>query len=229
MLIIIDKKIPEEAKQALAAFGELMELATTGITYEAISGHPDIFFCQAGAQWIAAPNVPGEFLEILTREKVPFRIGENPVQENYPGTARYNAVLSDEMLIHNLDLTDPVILRYAEDKDRIHVSQGYCRCNLLALQCNSFMTSDEGIHKILAGKGFPVLFVDPAEILLPGFRHGFIGGACGIFRDQVFFIGSLRHYAQGDAIREFIRDLRYEVVELYDGPLFDGGGVLFLE
>jgi hypothetical protein len=229
MLIILDKKVPEAAKKNMRTFGEVIEFTTSGITYEAISGHPDVFFCHAGIQWIVAPNCPGEYQEMLIRKKVPFRMGKNPVRDNYPGTAFYNAVLSDEMLIHNLDLTDPVILPYAEEKNRIHVSQGYCRCNLLALRNHSFMTSDEGIHKILAGKGFSVLFVDPAEILLAGFRHGFMGGACGICRNQFFFIGSLRYHKQGNEISALLEDLDYEIVELYDGPLFDGGGVLFLE
>ncbi|MBP6977042.1 MAG: hypothetical protein PHD61_04010 [Bacteroidales bacterium] len=229
MLIILDKKVPEAAKQKLRAFGEVIEFTTSGITYEAISGHPDIFFFQAETQWIVAPNLPGEYLEILIREKVPFRMGKNPVRDHYPGTAGYNAVFSDEMLIHNLDLTDPVILQYTVEKNRIHVSQGYCRCNLLVLHHHSFITSDAGIFKILAGKGFAVLFVDPAEIILPGFAHGFIGGACGIFRDQIFFMGSLSCHRQGKEIKTFLQDLHYEIIEFYDGPLFDGGGALFLE
>lgn len=229
MLIIIDKKIPEEAKQALAAFGELMELATTGITYEAISGHPDIFFCQADRLLIVAPNVPKDCRALLKKRNVLFSRGEMPVGKQYPETAYYNAVIADGCLIHNLILTEPQVFNQVVEGSWIHVLQGYTRCNLIPLCNRSFITSDRGILKELRKKDFRILYTDPQGILLPGFTHGFIGGTCGILGRRIFFIGSLRHYAQGDAIREFIRDLRYEIVELYDGPLFDGGGVLFLE
>ncbi len=229
MLIIIDRKAPKKARQSLSRYGEVVGLATSAITYEAISGHPDIFLCQCGSRFIVAPNLPREYLEFLVRKGVPLKMGKNKVGSQYPASARYNAVVTDEVLIHHLDLTDPVILGKVDPQKRIHVSQGYCRCNLISLGADNYITSDAGIQKVLAGKGFHVLYVDPAGILLPGFPHGFIGGACGILGRRIFFIGSLQHYAQGDAIREFIRDLRYEVVELYYGPLFDGGGVMFVE
>jgi hypothetical protein len=59
MMIIVDNKITPVAKRRLSSFGELVELKTDGITYPAISGHPDIFFCQSADNLIVAPNLPG--------------------------------------------------------------------------------------------------------------------------------------------------------------------------
>jgi len=229
MLIIIDKKIPEEARKNLAAFGELMELSTAGITYEAISGHPDVFFCQAGQQLIAAPNLPAPYFPFLKKRKISFIQGKMPVGKQFPETAHYNAVIYYGMLIHHLSITDPVVFDQVSEGNRIHVKQGYTRCNLLPLKDRSFITSDRGIYKVLIKKGFRVLYTDPQGIRLPGLPHGFIGGACGISGSRVFFIGSLQYHPQGGEIRAFVRNLQYEIIELYDGPLFDGGAIMFLE
>ncbi len=229
MLIIIDRKAPEKARQSLARYGEVIELATSAITYEAISGHPDIFLCQCGDEFIVAPNLPAEYLDSLSRINMHMIIGHNPVGTEYPATARYNAVFSEGRLVHNLVLTEPAILDRAASENRIHVSQGYCRCNLIPLGNDSYITSDAGIQKVLSGMEFHSLYVDPSETILPGFPHGFIGGTCGICSGQVFFIGSLYHHSQEKEIRSFLYDLQLEVVELYDGPLFDGGGVMFIE
>lgn len=228
MLIIIDRRLPEKARQSLSRYGELVGLATEGITYDSISGHPDIFFCQNSNELITAPNLPKHFTELLRSKGVCLTTGTNPVGKMYPATARYNGVLSEGNLIHHLALTDPVILSQVEPQKRIHVSQGYCRCNLLLLKDRSFITSDTGIYQTLAGKGYHGLFIDPSGILLPGFSHGFIGGTCGTCSNQVFFIGSLHCHKQGNDIRTFLQDLECEIAELYDGPLFDGGGIMFI-
>jgi hypothetical protein len=47
--------------------------------------------------------------------------------------------------------------------------------------------------------------------------------------DTVFITGSLAHFVEGASVRKFLEELQYKIVELYDGPLFDGGGVLFLD
>jgi hypothetical protein len=228
MLIIIDRKIPEAAKKHLQTLGELLEISTDGITYDAISGHPDIFFCQSSTHLITAPNLPGDYQEFLLIKGIGFISGRNSITPAYPGTACYNAVWSEDVFIHNLKLTDPVILEQAGGCEKIHVSQGYCRCNLIALRNRSFITSDEGIHKVLAGKGFRVLYTDPAGIQLPGLPNGFIGGTCGITGNRVHFLGSLDHFKQGKDMGEFLRGLGYDIIELYPGPLFDGGGILFV-
>ena len=64
MLIIADKRIPNEAKNNLQRFGELVLLKTSGITEESISGHPDIFICEAAGKIIVAPDLPFDIKKI---------------------------------------------------------------------------------------------------------------------------------------------------------------------
>jgi hypothetical protein len=256
MLIIVDKRMPDEAKQNLKKYGELIEFASSGITYEAISGHPDIFFCKTPSGIIAAPNTPREYLEIFTDNRITFKLGNLPVGKSYPETAHYNAVVTNSYLIHNLLFTDPVIkaLCCQEDPltfnpacrneilplkvvDCLHsgrleplsLSQGYSRCNLLEIREDQFITSDKGIEKTLLSRGIKVKFISPEGILLPGFEHGFLGGCCGINEGRVFVTGSLRYLKEGVELRAIFNRAGLEIVQLNSGPLFDAGSILFCD
>ncbi len=229
MLIIIDKRIPREAKQKLAFFGELAEFETSGITYEAISGHPDIFMCELEGQLVVAPNIPESFPEQLRKHGAGVIMGESPVGAKYPESVHYNAVVTEKYMIHNFRHTDSSLTNRTDNLDLIHVDQGYCRCNLLPLKNDHFITSDAGIQKVLTRFHIDVLYVDPRDILLPGKKHGFFGGACGVFNDHVFTLGSLDHFNDGGKVSEYLSGLGYQIIELYDGPLFDGGSIFFLE
>jgi hypothetical protein len=228
MIIIADKRIPAKAKKSLEEYGEVVPFSTEGITYPAISCHPDIFFCKMNDRLILAPNVPEKFKNILIKEDISFLEGELPVGEKYPDTAKYNATCNSKYLIHNFRYTDSVISNHAEELDLIHSGQGYTRCNLIALKDDHFITSDVGISRVLRGYGLNNLFVNPSDILLPGMKHGFFGGACGVHGNKVFILGNLSKFIDGEKVRDYLLALRYEIIELYDGPLFDVGSILFL-
>jgi hypothetical protein len=235
MLILADKKIPAEAKEKLFAYGTLLELETEGIVYHAISGHPDIFFCKTPQSLIISPSVPDNYLQKIKELELEYitgnltsRIPHPTSQNSYPASVHYNAAVNDRYLVHRLEFTDPVILQNCHTLKKIPVKQAYTRCNLLLLKDDHYITSDPGIHKNLHRERLDGIFVSPAGIILPGYPNGFIGGVMGLLDDTVFIIGSLVHFAEGSVVRKFLEDQNYRIVELYDGPLFDGGGILFL-
>ena len=228
MLIIIDKKIPQQAKEKLIEYGDLLEIETSGITYDAISGHPDIFFHYTGKELIVAPNTPGRYISVLDEKGIEYMHGEQPVGEKYPASSAYNSVSTGNLLIHNFRNTDSVITTVLEDADLIHVDQGYTRCNILALDEQHFITSDEKIKRVLDRFNKDCLYISPEGILLPGFKHGFFGGCCGILGQKVFVLGSLKKYDEGEKVSEYLTSKGYEIIELYNGQLFDGGSILFI-
>jgi len=228
-LIIIDRKISQEVKEKLASYGELIELATDGITYPAISGHPDIFFCQSEDKLIVAPNLPKHYFDKLDEHHIDYIIGEFPVGDEYPASARYNAVTTKNHLIHNFRHTDFMITRTFEDLTPVHVDQGYGRCNILPLKDDHFITSDQGIFKVLKGLRLEVLYVSPEGILLEDFPHGFFGGCCGVWEDKVFINGCLDFYKDGGKVRDFLSKLDYEIRELSNDPLFDIGSIILID
>ena len=141
--IIADSRMPEEAKKNLKKLGDVLFLNPTEITYKSISSHPDIFFFQTKDGLIYAPNAPKRIIKELKKRKIKLTEGKKEVGKKYPETVPYNAVGIGDTLIHNLKHTDPTILSLYEN--HIHVNQGYTRCNLVALNENCFITSDEAI------------------------------------------------------------------------------------
>ncbi|MCF8367723.1 MAG: hypothetical protein K9G76_01680 [Bacteroidales bacterium] len=228
MLIFFDERIPFPAQKKLEQFGQTIPFLSEGIVYEAISGHPDIFMCGINNQLIIAPNLPLKFVELLKQNKISYLMGEEPLGQKFPETAKYNIVATDKYLMHNFRYTDSCITDNEGDLDLIHLNQGYSRCNLLPLKDNNFITSDEGIYRILQNSKLNVLYVNPDGIILPGQKHGFFGGACGVLEDRVFIIGNLNNYKEGNNVRLFLEALNYDIIELYDGPLFDGGSIIFI-
>jgi len=173
-------------------------------------------------------NSPKEFLKVLKNRNLSFKFGKNLVGENYPNSAHYNAVVNSNFLIHNLQITDSEIINSCQDKKLINVRQGYVRCNLISLPDGSFICSDMGIYKELKKQNIEVLFVNPNGIELPDFPNGFIGGTMGFNNGKLFILGSLKYFSEGEKIEHFLDKKSIEIVELYDGALFDGGGLFFI-
>jgi len=229
MLILCDRRMPDQARLTLSGYGEVVEFATENITYDAISGHPDIFFCPTPAGLIVAPNLPETYFQILDQNSIRYLTGSLPVGSKYPETARYNSLVNDAFIIQNPDICDPAIRNMNPETEIIAVKQGYIRCNLVALPNNSFITSDRGIEKSLKTRKMEVLFVDPSAIRLNGFEHGFFGGACGLFKNKLFVCGSLKYFKESKLIEEFTYNAGVEIVELYHGPPTDIGTLIFLQ
>ncbi len=225
VLIFIDKKAPPEAKRNLTNFGEVVELQTHNIVYEAISGHPDIFIFQQPGECVIAPQLPDKYVAKLRERGVAFRTGIKNLSGTYPGTAAYNALYTAYGIIHNKNVGSEEIL--GAHSRFIHCNQAYARCNAIAAGGVVF-TSDKGIEQALLKLEIPVLYVNPESILLQGFSHGFFGGCCGIFQKYFFVCGSLQYLPGGEQVKAVLQQQGLECIELYDGPLLDTGGILFL-
>ncbi|NOY49767.1 MAG: hypothetical protein GXO88_04270 [Chlorobi bacterium] len=226
MQIITNNILPQKAISKLKNFGEIILFETEGIVYPAISNHPDVFFCPVGEELLVAPNLPEFYKNILNEKKIKFKEGKKPLGQKYPATAIYNTVVTQNHLIANTKVIDEKVLGLSANKKIIHVNQAYTRCNLLQLSEEKFITSDKGIFKVLEKEKMDVLYVNPAGIVLKGFKNGFFGGCCGVLENKVFIAGSLNHFAEREKVRGFLND--FEIVELYDGPLLDVGGVLMV-
>ena len=225
MLIIIDKRIPEEAKKNLSKYGEIFELETYDIVYDAISCHPDIFIFQHNNKLIIAPQSPKKLIDKLKQLYIEFQFGSKNLSNKYPATAYYNVANNDNLFIGNMNNCTSEILELSKDKTWIQSKQSYSYCNNIILSEEHIITNDIKVQKQIKSS----LFIKPEEIILPGFDYGFIGGCSGVIDKNLFLIGSLNHHSQGDIIKEYIKDSYYKLIELYDGPLFDGGGIFFIK
>lgn len=229
MMIIASERIPAEALSRLHKIGEILLIPPMKHVYPAISSHPDIFICQTPKGLVVDPVLSGSITDKLLSVKTPVINGRRSAGASYPQTAIYNAVATEDVLMHNLQHTDPAILELYHQNQRLMVQQGYCRCNTVALPNGGFLVSDRGIEKSLLAAGKQVLFVHPGKILLKGFQHGFFGGACGIYKNTVYICGSLAYLDNGDNLAEFAAGFGFNFQELYQGPVIDIGSLFFVE
>ncbi len=229
MQVIASASLPEAALVKLSNMADLLLFNTLNITYPAISNHPDVFMCQTENGLVFAKNLPESFKNTLQSKLKNTQSGQKEVGKSYPESAHYNAVITEKYLIHNLKYTDEVLLDICHDKIKINVNQAYTRCNLLALANDWFITSDHGIETTLLKHHLHVLYVDPHEIKLPGFEHGFFGGTCGVFNQTAYFIGDVNYTKQGKEVVHLLNSLGYQALSLCEGPLYDGGSLFFIE
>jgi len=59
--------------------------------------------------------------------------------------------------------------------------------------------------------------------------HGFIGGALGLYGKKLFALGDPRFHSWGKDFVSLIGRQGLELIPLYQGPFYDGGGIFFLE
>lgn len=227
MLIIADSRLPLDVTDALKEHGTVFPFLSESNVYEAIRGHPDIFICRLPHAWVLAPEVNHELRSTLADAGEIVLAGKKRPGRTYPETACYNAVVTKELLIHHAGLTDAVVLESCSGCRIIHVKQGYTRCNLIPLNKNTWITSDRGIHSKLTSEGLNAGYFNPSSVVLHGFRHGFLGGAMGIYRDKVFITGTLQPFAEHVRLSEWVRKSGCELITLSKNLPFDAGSLLF--
>ena len=225
MWAIIDSRSPKEAIEKLKETFDVLEFRSKGITYDQISGHPDIFIFQDEKQLIIAPNSPKELTDFLNKHKVDFIFGKKEVGTELNNSTQYNCIVTKNHVFHKKGFSDETILKAHINKELVNLPQAYTRCSLTKLNYNNFITSDVGIHKALTKHSFNSLLVSPKNIKLPGYPYGFFGGTNGIHQNNFYLIGSLDHIDNSKVIREFISKNKLNLIELYNGPLYDGGGI----
>lgn len=229
MLAILDYRTTDRAIRKLEGFAEVLLFRAPKLVMPPLEGHPDIFIYQDADNLILAPNTPSNLVDEIKDYGVKFKFGQTEVRQTGGSNTWYNCVGTSNHFIHRLGKTDPMIEKLNQNKKRIHTKQAFTRCSLTALSSDRFVTSDKNIEKVLLQEGLQVLYVNPKSIVLPGLQNGLFGGTNGIHEGRIFFNGNLDHSDPDGQIRDFILASGLEIVQLHDGPLFDGGSIFFLE
>ncbi len=228
MYVIADKRIPQAAKEKLEKYAKLIPLETENIVETSVSGHPDIFMADCEGIFVLSPQIPKNIVDVFEKTHTKYCYGTARLGKEYPQIAAYNAVITKDFLIHKLNISDESIENLCFNKTKISVNQGFTRCSLIALPNNHYITSDKGIEAVLRKMQSEVLYVAPFDIMLPSQKHGFIGGCLGYYDGILWIIGSLNAFKDGEKIREFLKKINLPFIELYNGPLWDGGSLFFL-
>jgi len=223
-IAIIDPRMPAKAKLRLKHMGYyVVEVPLHPKLTGPVKGHPDMMLFSRGKKVIYEPHL--EKIAVLLRDNGYVCVkGEAIKSSAYPKDIIYDACSLGRSIIRY----DGKIEKHIENLKAkfIKVKQGYTKCSIVPVDDKSIISSDKSIKDIW---GKNALLVKAGHIKLPGYKTGFIGGASGVHKDRVFFIGSLKNHPDGQLIREFIERRGKKVIELYDGPFYDAGSILFFE
>ncbi len=230
MFAIIDSRSSKQAINNLKKYvTDVYTFQTNGITTNSISGHPDIFLYQYKDQLVVAPNAPVDLFVLLDSHNITYVRGERTVGYEFHNSVQYNCLSTPDFLFHKSGHTDPAILEINKYKEFIPLPQAYTRCSLVHLCDENYLTSDRGIEKVLLRKGFSCFYFNPEEITIRDHKNGFIGGTIGIWGEKIFFNGNIELHADGLRLRKYLIELDFDIVNLADEYLYDGGCILFVE
>ncbi len=230
MYAIIDKRCSEEIKNNLSNYVEgIFEFSSENITYNAISGHPDIFMFQDEEKLIIAPNAPDELVQFLNKKQLQYSVGIANVGNTVAESSLYNCFSTKDHFFCKVEVPDHSIEEYCAQKKIIALTQSYVRCSLFGIDTDKIITSDLGIVKSLKKYAIPYFYFEPSEIKIRDYKYGFIGGTMGRLKDKIFFLGNILKHKNGLELHNYITSNKQEVICLGDDFLYDGGGIFFIE
>ena len=229
MYAIIDKRCSTEIKNNLLKYvDDIFELSSQNITYNSISGHPDIFLFQDGEKLIIAPNSPDDFIQFLESKGIKYSVGITKVDQTLENSSKYNCFSNENYFFYKPSIPDQSIVNYCDGKKEIELPQAYVRCSMFGINESQIVTSDKGIVKSLNKNNIDYFYFDPLEIQINDHKYGFIGGTMGRLNNTVFFLGNMLKHRDGKALHNYITSKNLEINCLGKDLLYDGGGIFFI-
>lgn len=234
--VLVDERISDIAERALLLRGFYpIRLPRHPSLPDAISSHPDSLIFYHGKELFA----PAEYCDIAPyvftdiRERHPdirIHFTSDELGKIYPNDCKMNALCINNRLFANLSSLSESISDYAKEMgfELINTKQGYPACTTLSFN-GSALTSDKGLAKTLSANGISVTLIQNGGISLPPYEYGFIGGASGVFRDKVYFLGDHKSHPSDEIIEKTLLCKGFTPISLSDEPLADLGGLIFLE
>ncbi len=233
--VILDERIPKKALAALKDRGFLPFLLPASDQLAApVASHPDMLmffgdriFCNR-EYFEAATGVLSAISEVLG---LPLELGNEKISEKYPSDIAYNALAVGSFVFGKLEYLAPSVLKYAEQTalTTVDVKQGYAKCSVCKVSENAIITADPSIEKAALAHGLDVLLIRSGHIALNGYDCGFIGGASGEDRENVYFCGDLELHPDAEVIKSFCKKHSKTAVSLSDEPLYDVGTMFFFQ
>lgn len=235
MIAIIDSRLPSDARDGLLRHGHsLVSLPPFSALAEPVAGHPDMLiflvddklFTYRDYYALARPQLDS----IRSAAQLEVVLCDDAVSGIYPYDVRLNLLRVGRYVFGRRASASHHILEYCKQNniEFIDIRQGYAKCSTCVVSDNAIITADRGIADAAWRRGIDVLSIHPGGVLLPGYDTGFIGGAAGCDRENVYFAGDLSLHRDGDAIKDFCRAHKKRAVSLSNSPLYDAGTIFFV-
>lgn len=154
------------------------------------------------------------------------------ISEQYPYDIAFNLLYVNNFILGNIDFIANEIKEHAASRNikLVPIKQGYAKCSTLLLDNVALISADNGILSNADKLNLSSLKItnSPDSVALEGYDYGFIGGASGVLEKRVFFSGNIKYHPECHKISEFCERLNFQISCLYDNPLIDVGGIIFL-
>lgn len=181
---------------------------------------------------VAAPLVYEYYQKTLQRDGIQVLRGKTDSNGHYPQRTAYNVARVGTTAFCFKKSLDPVVF---EELDKRQVSicpvrQGYAACSVVPLNSRALVTSDPGIAAAAKQEKLECLLVSPNGIVLPGCKHGLIGGCfCMVRPGLSIAAGDVSLYPWGKTLLAFFARHEVMLLGITGKRLFDFGGILSLE
>ena len=230
--VIINREAPCEIKKTLLQFGyEIILSADIKGNNSPIKFHPDIqLHVLAENNIVCAPNCYDYYKSVLS-DKINLLKGKTKIGVTYPDDCAYNVARVGEYIICNTNITDKTILDfYCDKKTIIHVNQGYSKCNICIIDDNTILTEDIGIHNTILENNFDLksYLIPKGSITLKNFPYGFIGGASGKIKNNLFWYGNISAHPDYNIISRIARRRGINIISLSENQVEDFGSIIYL-
>lgn len=219
--VLVSREINKKIVESLRSFRLKVDFTMPNKNLpEGIRSHPDMLVHQFPDGTLVVDRDNLEYYKEIFRDRKVIPT-ENHLGRTYREYVGLNAFSFGKYFVHNLSLTDPVLLDYYKsyNYEMIDVKQGYSKCNTF-VGSNFLITSDMGIYKKLVKK-VRIFLIDKNQIKLKGYDYGFIGGASGKVYNYHYLTGNYEHHSSREILKRVARP-----IVLSDDPLEDFGTIM---
>ena len=237
---IVDKRLPQNMEDELSSRGfSVIKLPASKRLSAPVASHTDMLLFRGEKTLIGSKEYFCENEELT--DKIRTALPDYEIVEaddifdaEYPRDTVFNARVMGAYVIARVQSISNEVMAYAKARglEIISVNQGYSACLTLSIGDKLIYTSDKGIANKVESFGIKAKVIpEYGCISLPPYKNGFIGGCCGIYGSDIYFIGNAEALPCYEELKNDADALGYNIISLdpNSGTLLDLGGIIFAE
>lgn len=232
-LALSGEALSKKCRESLSSLGfTVMILPEYERLGEAVSSHADLLLLPIENKIFTFSEYAERIRKPLNRlEDMGYSVEELDMfpSASYPNDVALNCLTVGKKIFSKAAHTSSKAKSFAKSQgyELIDVNQGYARCTACHVSDNALISADPSILKAAERNGIRTLKIREGHVSLKGYEYGFIGGACGVFENGIFFAGDLSQHPDGEKIAEFCALCGKTAISLSDEPLCDVGSIFF--
>ena len=234
-LSVVGQGISEKCRESLCRMGfDVVILPPYDRLGAGVDTHADLMiFPIDGKAFIyseVAKNLPELANDLHLRGYETVEV-DRPPANCYPYDIPLNCLQVGRYIFCKKKYTSPSVIEYAEENGYavVNTNQGYARCTACPIGNMGIISADPSMLKAADSARLDILSICEGYVRLEGYDHGFIGGACGVYENTLYFAGDISRHPDYESIADFCRERGVEVVSLSDEPLCDVGSIFFFD